>query len=104
MANRMHDGVFGGVFRLLPGVCLVITEIQGIEVRCRCECNSLCLVFLCVFFLFFFVFMFGTSVGMGFLQGDVLGFQTFLLRSIMRISTISIYKFLYKLFLLVKRP
>ena len=42
--------MFGGVFHLLLGVCLVITKIRGIEVRCRCECNSLCFGFsLCLF-------------------------------------------------------
>ena len=42
--------MFGGVFRLLLGVCLVIKKIRGIEVRCRCECNSLCFGFsLCLF-------------------------------------------------------
>ena len=73
--------MFGGVFCLLLGVCLVITKIRGIEVRCRCECNSLCFGFSLFFplLLCYTIFMFRTLVGMGFLQGDVLGVQTSLL-------------------------
>ncbi|CBI17582.3 cold-regulated 413 plasma membrane protein 1 isoform X1 [Vitis vinifera] len=59
LANGLRDSIVGGVFCLLLGVCLVITEIRGIGGCSRCECNLLCFGFsVCISFLFFFTILY----------------------------------------------
>uniref|UniRef100_A0A2P2JY26 Cold-regulated 413 plasma membrane protein 4-like n=1 Tax=Rhizophora mucronata TaxID=61149 RepID=A0A2P2JY26_RHIMU len=58
LADGLRDTIIGGVFGLLIGILVVITEIQGIGGFRNCECNLRCFCYcLGTAFLFFFTIL-----------------------------------------------